>query len=251
MHVAAGCPSRGPLVAQQLAGLHGLARLHDDLPEVRVHAAVAVPVVRDDDDRQRRPQVPLLETAEVRTQVADPAHDMVVPAARGQDHAVVRCHHPVAAEGGEVDAVVETLAVHDAGAPDRRPERQRQADLGKRPAVAGQEVEGGRARVPDELGREAAGRAARGDDGGPGRDADAGDWGSRWGPAKRARSAMVTASEWQLPWRSLPWALPPSGPARSRWARCPARCRSSTPPRGAAAGSTTSTASAAAAPIRT
>ena len=76
-------------------------------------------------------------------EVADPAHDRVEPSAGSEDPPVMRGHDPVAAEGGEVDAVVERLAVHDARAPDRRPERQRQANPGNGPAVARQEVEGG------------------------------------------------------------------------------------------------------------
>ena len=184
VHVAAGGTPGGPLVAQELAGLHGLARLHDDPPEVRIHAAVAVAVVDDDDDRQGRPQVLLLHAAQVRAQVAHPAHQRVEPAAGGQDNAVVRCHHPVAAEGGEVDAIVEALAVHEPRTPDRRPERQREADLGKRPSIAGQEVER-RGLGPRELRSQAAGRAARGDDGGAGRGPDAGV-GSRGGNLRRA-----------------------------------------------------------------
>ena len=58
------------------------------------------------------------------------------PAARTD--AVVGGHDPVAAERGEVDAVVERLAVDDARAPRRRPERQREPAVGQRPAVAGQ-----------------------------------------------------------------------------------------------------------------
>ena len=44
----------------------------------------------------------------------------------------------VAAERRQVDPVVEELAVDDAGAPGRRPEGQRDAAMGERPAVAGQ-----------------------------------------------------------------------------------------------------------------
>ena len=92
------------------------------LLEVRVDAAVAVAVVDDHDDRQRRPQLLGVEPRVVRGQVADPADDVVEMPARGEDHAVVGGHDPVAAERRHVDAVVERLAVDDPSTQWRRPE---------------------------------------------------------------------------------------------------------------------------------
>ena len=94
----------GPaLVAQELAGLHGRALLDDDLAEMRVDAAVAVAIVDDDDDRQRGPEVLLLEAVQIRLEIADPAHEPVVLAARGEDGAGVGGHDPVATERREID----------------------------------------------------------------------------------------------------------------------------------------------------
>ena len=141
VEVAAGRPPGPALVPEERAGRHGLARLDDDLAEVRVDAPIPVAVVDDHDDRQRDPELLGLEPGVVLGQVADPAHLVVVVPARGQDDTVVGGHDLVAAEGRKVDAVVELLAVDDPAAPRCRAERERQPGVRERPPVAGEAVE--------------------------------------------------------------------------------------------------------------
>ena len=143
VEVAAGRVARGALEAEQLPGVHDLANVDLDLPEVRVDAPVAVPVVDHHDQRELEPQVVSVQAPQVGPEVADPAQQLVEVPARGEHGAVVGRHDPVAAEGRDVDAVVESLAVDEQRAPRRRAERQRQARVGDRPGVAGEGVDGG------------------------------------------------------------------------------------------------------------
>ena len=139
VQVAAGRVAGAALVAQEVAGADALAALDDDLLEVGVHAPVAVAVVDHDDDRERPPQLLGIEPLVVAGQVAEPADGVVEVAAGGEDDAVVGGHDPVATERGEVDAVVERLAVHDPGGIQRRgAEVLGEPAPGKRPAVARQ-----------------------------------------------------------------------------------------------------------------
>ena len=117
MEVTAGRATGLALVPDQVAGDDDVARLDHRLGQVGVDAPIAVAVVDHDDDRQGRPEALGLESIEVRLQVADPAHPRVVVATGGKDDAVVCGHDPVAAERGQVQAVVERLAGDDARAP--------------------------------------------------------------------------------------------------------------------------------------
>ena len=72
-----------------------------------------------------------VEPAVVRREVADPADLLVEVAARGEDDAVVGGPDPVAAERGDVDAVVEELPVDEPLAAGRSAERQRDPALAR------------------------------------------------------------------------------------------------------------------------
>ena len=85
---------------------------------------------------------------------------VVVPARRREDHAVVGRHDPVAAERREVDAVMERLAVDEASAPRRRPERLGEAPVRERPLVAGQDGDRRRGRVTGRRCRDGASASA-------------------------------------------------------------------------------------------
>ena len=139
MDVAPGGVAGRTLVADHLAGLDVLAGLdRDGGPLVGIDAAIAVPVVDDDDDRQRSLQARPGEHLLVGGQIAVPAHEVDVVSPGRQDDAVVRRHDVVSALGCHVHAVVEQLAVHEELAPLARPEGQRDPGVDERPDVAGQ-----------------------------------------------------------------------------------------------------------------
>ena len=142
-------PGRAPgpaLVAQELPGLDRLAALDDDLREMGVDAPVPVAVIDHDHDRQRHPQVPLVEPILVPPEVAHPAHLVVVLAAGREDRAIVGGDDVVAAERREIDAVVERrpCTIRDPHADG--PEWQRQPAVRQRGAIAGQRAGWGRRR---------------------------------------------------------------------------------------------------------
>ena len=138
VEVAPGGMAGRALEAQQLAGVDGVAALDLHLPEVRVHAAIAVAVVDHHHHRQLPPQMAGVEAGEIPVEVADPAHQGVEVATRRDHGPVVGGQDAVPTEGRDVDAVVEPLAVDDERAPRRRAEWERDPRVGDRPLVAGE-----------------------------------------------------------------------------------------------------------------
>ena len=171
MKVAAGDASPGrALVAEQLPCGDVLAGLHlDVLLLMGVDAAVPVPVVDDDHDRQRRLPARGREPLLVGGQVALPAHEVGIFSARCEDDSIVRSDHPCPARPtrchGHVEAVVEQLAVDEELTVAAGPERQRDHRGVHRPDVAGQlggRNRRGRARNGSRRGNRSWGRDGRG-----------------------------------------------------------------------------------------
>ena len=200
VEVAAGRPPGVALPADQLPGLDDVPCLDAHLREMRVDAAIAVAIVDHDGDRQRVPEVLLVQPSVVRLQVADPADVVVEVAARGKNGAAVGCADPVAAGRRDVDPVVEPLTLDQATSPARVLEAERQAAL-ERPDVAGEVLDwrgrrnGGRRRTGVGVG---LGTGLSGTTVGRGRGLGSGVARVTWvGPA--TRSPRAGASVWVAP----------------------------------------------------
>src|SRR4029079_6502659 len=121
---------RRALVADELARLHDLAALDGRPREMRVDAPIPVAVVDHDADRQRVQEVLLREAELVAVEPPAPADPGVETAPDGEDSPGVRSDDPVAAEGGEVEAVMGRLALVDGATESGLAEWLGQAALG-------------------------------------------------------------------------------------------------------------------------